>query len=321
LVTRQSYWYTQNQVTDNDNPAVTFSNHPDMRRYDVTDRRRQQVELMTSLTPRPRFGLSATLRFTDDDYDSGVRPTQPLLGTGLPEELALTPGDQLGLLEDTRWQFQLDGFWAPSDRLTWNAFASLEQADSSMRSIEYQENAKQNPSSVETLELGPWTRATSQWTADFDDRTLGFGVGSSYAVIPDRVTFRLDSWASLGRVDIDYRGFGVVNWDGTPFPDTHVFGFRSPPTIRHDHYVANASVEWNLRPGMDLVVGYLFDRYRIRDWQQESDTPWFESVGSEHLIRDSARSFRWGNRLVNMGSYLAPGYQGHVAQASLAVRF
>lgn len=44
-------------------------------------------------------------------------------------------------------------------------------------------------------------------------------------------------------------------------------------------------------------------------------------VGSEHLLRDTARTFRWGNRLVNKGSYLAPDYQGHVAQAHLASSF
>jgi hypothetical protein len=41
---RQSYWYAPADAgTDQDNPQFTFSNHPDMVRYDVADRRRHQT--------------------------------------------------------------------------------------------------------------------------------------------------------------------------------------------------------------------------------------------------------------------------------------
>ncbi len=321
FVTRQSYWYTPAQAgADNDNPAFTFTNHPDMRRFDVSDRERHQLDFTATVTGGETFVLSATAGYRSDDFDSAVRPSQPLSGSGLPEEAASTPGDQLGLLEDDRWQLGLDGFFAPGERLTWNLFANWERTESRQRSLEFNENNKQNPSAVATAELGPWTRAGSQWSADFDDRTTVFGFGGSYVVVPDRLTLRLDSWASLGRVEIDYGGFGVASFDGAPFPDNHQFAFRSPPAIRNDQISAETRAEIQLRPQLDLVVGYLYERYRIRDWQQEADTPWFESVGSEFLLRDTSRSHQWGNRLVNLGSYLAPDYQGHVAWLSLAYR-
>jgi MtrB/PioB family decaheme-associated outer membrane protein len=322
FVTRLSYWYAPADAgTDQDNPRFTFSNHPDMRRFDVIDRERQQFDLVATFTGSEAYALSATARYRTDDFDSGVRPTQPLLGTGLPEETAATPGDQLGLLEDDRWRVGLDAFFTPNPRLSWNVFAYREQADSLQRSLEFNENNKQNPSAVAASELGPWTRAASQWTADFDDQSTVFGLGASYDAVPERVTLRLESSASLGRIDIAYQGFGVTNFNGVPFPDNHQFAFRTPPTVRHDQYTADLSAEIRVRPGLDFTVGYLYDRYKIRDWQQEADTPWFESVGSEYLLRDTSRSHQWGNRLVNLGSLLAPGYQGHMGYVSLFYRF
>jgi hypothetical protein len=85
--------------------------------------------------------------------------------------------------------------------------------------------------------------------------------------------------------------------------------------------VADTRLEVHLRPDFDLAFGYLFDRYRIRDWQQDENTPWFESVDSENLLRDTSRSHQWGNRLVSLGSFLAPSYDGHVGYASLRYRF
>jgi MtrB/PioB family decaheme-associated outer membrane protein len=322
FVNQASYWYAPAEVgTDQDNPQFTFTNHPDMVRHDVSDRERHQLDLVATLTGGERYVLSANARYRTDDFDSDVRPTQPLLGTGLADETATTPGDQLGLLDDDRWQVGLDAFFTPGERLSWNAFVNWEQAESLQRSLEFNENNKQNPSAVGTAELGPWTRAGSQWTADFDDRVTVLGLGATYVVTPDRVTLRLDSSASRGEIDIDYDGFGATNFDGTPFPDNHQFAFRTPPTVRHDQYVADLSLELRVSPDLELTVGYLYDRYTIRDWQQEDDTPWVESVGSEFLLRDTSRSHQWGNRLVNLGSFLAPGYDASYGYVTLGYRF
>lgn len=321
-VTRLSYWYAPADAgTDNDNPRFTFSNHPDMRKYDVTDRRRDLAEATATFTPRPEFAVTASARYRGDDYDSDVVPTQPLLGTGLAEEAAFTPGDQLGLLKALRRQYTVDAFYSPGERWTWTAFVSMEQLDSRQRSLEYNENNKQNPSAVATAELGPWTRAESQWTAVSDDETRTLGLGADGAIVPDALRLRVNGTYSRGRVDITYAGFGVTNWDGTPFPDNHQFAFRTPPVIEHDLYQIDTAAEMRLFDKARLTLGYLFEKYVVRDWQQETDTPWYESVGSEYLLRDTSRSHQWGNRLPNLGSYLAPGYKAHVIYATLGYRY
>jgi hypothetical protein len=44
-------------------------------------------------------------------------------------------------------------------------------------------------------------------------------------------------------------------------------------------------------------------------------------VGSEFLLRDTSRSHQWGNRLLNLGSYLAPQYKAHMGYLTLTYTF
>jgi len=321
-VTRQSYWYAPADAgADNDNPQFTFSSHPDMRRYDVIDRKRDRVDVTASLTPGSGYSVSATFGFKRDDFDSGVTSIQPLADTNLPERTASTPGDQLGLLRSENRHVTGDVFYAPSDRVGLNAFLGLDRGEKLQRSLEYNENNKQNPSAIATAELGPWTRAGSQWTAEFDDRTRFGGVGATIDLVPGGALLSANYTLSISTIDIDYQGFGVTNWDGTPFPSNHQFAFSSPPTVRHESHVADVRLELPLVRNAWIVLGYTYDYYQVKDWQQGDRAPWVEPVVSELLLRDTSRSHQWGNRLFNMGRYLAPGYEAHLGYMSIRYRF
>jgi hypothetical protein len=272
------------------------------------------------LTPRDVVAVSAYIRYRKDDFDSDVTPSQPLLGTGLPEETATSPGDQLGWLRDTSLRYGTDVFVQPSQRLTVNAFLGYDRGTSFERSLEFNENNKQNPSAVATAELGPWTRASSQWTADFEDRTWSGGLGFTFQLVPERVTLLADYTLSLADVDIDYQGFGVTNFNGVPFPPNHQFAFSSPPTIEEDLQVVNLRFEIPVKM-VTLIVGYSYETYSLADWQQGADSPWVEPVGGDTLLRDTSRSNQWGNRLFNLGTYLAPSYDAHIGFVGFSYRF
>ena len=319
-VTHEGYWYSPSEATDQNNPAVTFDNHPDMRRHDVSDRKRDQFDLTLNLTPKDLVAVSAYFRYRKADYDSGVGPSQPLLGTGLPEQTATSPGDQLGLLEDERLRYGGDVFLQPNERLTLNASVGYDRGTGFERSLEFNENNKQNPSAVATAELGPWTRATSQWTADIEDRTWNGGLGLSFQLVPERATLFADYTMSLADVDIDYQGFGVTNFNGQPFPPNHQFAFSSPPTIEEDLQIVNLRFEIPVKT-VTLILGYSYETYSLNDWQQDSGLPWVESVGADTLLRDTSRSYQWGNRLFNLGTYLAPGYDAHIVFVGFSYRF
>ena len=319
-VTHEGYWYAPAEASDNNNPALTFDNHPDMRRFDVSDRLRRQVDVRVNLTPRDVVAVSGYVRYRTDDFASDVQPSQPLLGTGLPDAAALSPGDQLGRLEDARTQYGLDLFVQPAPRLTLNAFLNYDKGTGRDRSLEFNENNKANPSAVANAELGPWTRGTNQWTAEHDDRTWSAGMGTTIAVIPDRLALTADYTLSLADIDIAYSGYGVTNFDGIPFPPNHQFAFSSPSTIREDLHVATIRFEIPVRT-VTLLASYTYENYSLDDWQQESTAPWVEPVTAETLLRDTSRSFQWGNRLFNLGTLLAPGYAAHIGFVGFRYRF
>ncbi len=85
-----------------------------------------------------------------------------------------------------------------------------------------------------------------------------------WAITPERVTLRVDGNWTLGKTDIVYQGFGVTNQNGVPFADNNQFGFRTPPTIRHELIELNAEVDFRLWEGGDLIVGYGYERVRHR---------------------------------------------------------
>lgn len=333
-VTAQSYWYALADAgTDRDNPQFSFSNHPDMRKFDVSDRERDQFDLAATVMPKAGLDITGSYRYRKDDYASNVAPTQPLLASGLgvtaDDDAASTPGDQLGLLESKTQRYALDVSYAATERLTLNAFGSRETIESTQRGMEFNENNKLNPisfvPSLATNELGNWTRETSQWMAVTDDKTNTVGLGVGYEIIPGKLRLATDYTYSQGKVDIDYSGFGTlsaVNPDNT-LADTYQFAFRDPETVTHKQYNLNATLEYQFVKNLVFGLHYIYDRYKISDWMQEADTPWFESVGSEYLLRDTsdATSTQWGNRLINLGSYLGPSYEAHFGAVTLTYRF
>ncbi len=105
--------------------------------------------------------------------------------------------------------------------------------------------------------------------------------------------------------------------------ETYQFAFRNPETVTHRQYNLNATLEYQFLKNLVAGVHYIYDRYKISGWMQEANTPWYESVGGEYLLRDTsdATSNQWGNRLINLGSYLGPSYEAHFGAVTLTYRF
>lgn len=318
-----TYWYPLTEANDNNNPQFTFEDHPDMRKFDMADRTRDQLKLTLGYTASDKLSISLDYSLRQDDYDSDVTAIQPLANSQAAnaDRTATTPGDQLGLLESKRTQYGIDMLYSPSDRLAVNISAGYDQGTAFQRGLEFNENNKANPGAINTATLGPWTRRGSQWTSDFDDRTTYAGLGLAYDVVPNKVSVSANYTLSLGEMDIVYGGFGVTNWDGTPFPVTHEFAFQTPAPVENNSHLADVSIDFPLMRGIGARLGWQYESYQLRDWSQSNATLQTEPVGTELFTRDTSRSFQWGNRLFNMGSYLAPGFTGHGLYFSLNYSF
>jgi MtrB/PioB family decaheme-associated outer membrane protein len=324
-VTSQSYWYSFAQgSTEVDNPQFLFANHPDLRKFDVSDRERHQFDISATVTPVQSLDLTAAYHYRKDDFDSDVSPVAPLANVDpaiLPNPAdanALTPGLQLGLLEEERQNYSLDAYYAPSERWNFSFFANREVIESKIRGMVFNENQRREPSNAgiqDIRQLGPWTDADRLYTNKMEDRTNTFGAGYGFEIIPGKIKLSTDYTYSRGKVDWDYSGYG------TQFEDTFQFAFSSPDTVRHNQYVLNASLEYQMVKNLTFGLHYLFDRFSIKDWMQEPNGPWVEEVGSEFFLRDTSQDNRWGNRLVNMGSTLGPSYEAHVGYLTMTYKF
>jgi MtrB/PioB family decaheme-associated outer membrane protein len=321
FVNRQSYWYAPSQANDNDNPQFTFTNHPDMVRYDVADRKRHQGEFNVTFTPGDTISISTGIRYRTDDLDSDVVPIRPLATTGIGEVNALTPGGQLGTLEDAQLRYSVDAFYMAAERLSFNAFLSFDKGTSFQRGLEFDENHKSDPSAVANAVLGPWTRASSRWTADLDDRNLTVGFGTTVGIVPKRVILDASYSISLGKFQLAYGGYGVTSFNGAPFAPNYQFAFSSPPDVNQDLHAVDVGLQFPLVQRLSLALGYRYERFRLQDWQQTAGQLWVEPVGSEFLLRDTSRSHQWGNRLFNLGTLLAPSYDAHIGSIAFTYSF
>jgi hypothetical protein len=316
------------------------------------------------VTAMPDLDLSATYSYRKDDFDSNVRPVQPLanvpeLGDNLINEddrYAFTPGLQLGLLEEKRQNYGANAYYAPVERWHVSAFANREELDSHIRGSVFNENQRRSPSSAgrspapdlepeDPRSLGPWAGFTGNEEGEItgvfeptlgpynrlfetrmEDRTNTFGLGGGFEVIPGRIKLSTDYSLSRGKVSWDYSGYG------TEFPagpraavpwETQDFGFRSPETVKNNHYTLNASLEYQLVQNLIFGLHYVFDRFSMDDWMEEATGAWVEqgTIAGEFYLRDSSRDNRWGNRLVTMATPLAGSYEAHLGYLTMTYRF
>lgn len=322
-----TYWYDAAEANNNIDSGFTFENHPDTRRFDVTDRERNQFDFQVTLAPADTVDVSASYRYRNDDYDSNVQSSQPLAeyaGSRAAETGATTPGDQVGLLKDERHYYAVDVAYNPSQRLRFGAFVSREEANTLQRGFEFNENNKANPSAIAAAVFGPWTEERMQWTADVKDTTYTIGVDAGVVLIPKKLNFSTNYAYSMGKVEIGYGGYGTQTDPAEPtfFADNAQFGFRTPPAVRNNRHTFNATLEYEVLANLTTTLNYMYEYYKLQDWQQEANTPWAESVaGNEYFLRDTSASSQWGNRLPNMGSYLAPSYAAHVISIGATYKF
>ncbi|PKL85176.1 MAG: hypothetical protein CVV22_09100 [Ignavibacteriae bacterium HGW-Ignavibacteriae-1] len=330
MVTSQSYWYSfergANQV---DNPQFLFANHPDLRKYDVSDRKRNKMNVSANLNLLDDLDLSASFTNKSDDFDSQVTPVAPFANTLVPlpnpeDKNAMTPGKQLGLLKDNRQNISINLQYVASEWLTLSMYADQENAKYDIRGMVYNENLRNQPSSQSSsqpTQLGPWNDPNRLYMSNTEEITNSIGLGVMIEVIPGKLRFSTDANVSMATVDMIYSGYGSdPSYLGRDW-ETFDFGFNSPGKAEFNQYVVNASVEYKVFNNLTCGLHFMFNQYEITDWIQEPSGAWVEFVESENFLRDTSRDNRWGNRLVSLGSYLAPGYTANAVFLNITYMF
>lgn len=313
-VTDASYWYTADEYTaEKDNPLVNYSNTPDLRKYDVSDRERNQWDFNAVLRPVNTVDINLSYMQRRDNFDSDVTSTTVVGYDGSTGEETIygTVGEQLGLLKSDTNRYVIGTNYSPNDRLSFTADYGWELYKTSQKGIGASEDDKDDGDG--------WTDSARIWSAKIKDNTDTVGVGFSFVIIPKKLNFATNYTYSYGTVDIDYSGYGSevpLSGDSDSY-----YAFTDPGKGRQRQHTVNATLEYRVSKGVVIGLGYLYDKYDINDWMQEAIGGWVEEAGSEYYLRDTTDSTQWGNRLVTMGSLLASDYENHVGMVTLAYKW
>lgn len=329
-VTGQSYWYDfEHSKADADNPQFLFANHPDLRKYDVSDRKRNEFKMSATYIAFDKLDMSVSYRLNNADYDSNVQPVAPLANTTVPlpkpsDASILTPGQQLGLLDDKRQNVTANIQFMPNDKWTLSLFADRELANYDQRGIYFNEGSRNQPTAAAIQpanQLGPWSDPNRIYNTTTDEVNTTFGMNLNHEFIPGKLRMETDLSISLASVKMDYSGYGSdAAFIGQAW-ETFQFGFNDPEERKYNQYIFNISLEYNILKNLIVGLQYSYDQYSIQDWSEEAKGPWVEQVGSEYFLRDTSRDNRQGNRLITLGNNLAPGYKAHMGFLTMAYRF
>jgi len=310
---------------DLNNPLSGFGDHPGLRRFDVTDRERDEVDLSFAFTPNEHFDARFSYRGRRNDYDSEMVSVINVWNPAL-QAFVDAPVDptQLGLLRDKSEQLSLDLNYTVREGLSLNAFASREAIELEQRGRYMNEDNRLNNIGAGTSD---WMDTTGAylWDANIKDHTNTLGLGVNYAPVDGKFDVSVGFSHSKGTVDIDYvAGAKIIENDTTSV--NNYAEWTSPPGASFKTDSLTVSWSRELTPRLTLGLRYLYEVYRITDWQQEGTAghqnafnPWF--VGDNDPETAGTSQDRAGSRLVRLGDLLAPDYDAHVGLVTLEYRW
>jgi putative beta-barrel porin MtrB/PioB len=226
------YLATQSELAHGE---TTFGMLPYLRKFDEADRRTNQAQATVTVTPNDRLTLSGSAQYGKDDY------------------LVSAAGLQLA----RRDEYGIDVSYLLADRLTVYAAYTFEKFRYDMAGRQWLPGGIGDPYVSET-----GLASNSNWSAEPLDRYHTVGFGGEAQLIPKALRLNVSYSFSRSRGRI-----GLASPLGTPADDLNPFvptPFNDVDSI--DFHNLDADLEWTLGKHTSLAAGYVFEKYRIDDY-------------------------------------------------------
>lgn len=329
-ITKQSFAFDAfARQSEADNPLLGFSNHPALRKFDVADRDQDRFDLSLGFVAADSVNINLRYNYGKNDYDSDISSdfTTWDAATLSFVDTFIDPA-QLGLLEDETKLYAVEVNYAAGDRLSLSGYFSREEYDIDQRGRFLDENNRLN-ANAGTIAAGTkdWqdTSGANVWDADISDNTNTVGAGVDYAASDDRFTLAAGFSHSRGKVSINYvAGANIAEDDTTSF--RNFSEWSSPPDARFKTNTLTFDIGYQLNESWSLGFRYLFEIYRVSDWQQQA-TGAHQNLLNENFVADQdpetagTSQDRAGSRLVLLDDLLAPSYDAHVGLITARYRW
>jgi MtrB/PioB family decaheme-associated outer membrane protein len=242
-------------------PSPQFQNQPQLRKYNMANRRRHDIHTWMTITPTDRLSIGAHLKYIDDDYYKSTY--------GVTEYRLLSTG--------------LDLSYQVTDALNFHSFYNhdktrREMDATSSRSFDQDAN----------------------WSSKDKDTTNTVGVGFDFDVLPERLALGVEYLfaKSKGRVDTMEV---EVEVEVDPLTDRRFEVPISPPFPDNETTLHNVSIQGNLEitRSLSLRVGYLFEDFDSSDWAINSMCPSCLTENN-NVVASGARPPHYSAHLVSM---------------------
>jgi len=275
-ILRGSYEHAHRRPQDYDSSQFIDDNRPEdstgLRRFDVSDRLRNQGKIMWQLSPGSvSIGLHASL--THDNFQPGIgdltggATTFTLTSPNPPPATysAVQQSQMYGLLEDRDASAGIDVGWDASDQLAFDAYYDYEQTKALQRSNQNDANsvpAGASPPAVQD--------AQTDWTFQELDKYHMAGISANIGARKDRITWKLGYDVVMSRGATNFLSVGSLANSGA-VNGVRTFGSAiSPPDTKYMKQDITMKTNVRMTDRATLVLGYTYEKYDVSDWQQQN---------------------------------------------------
>lgn len=237
----------------------TFAELPGLRRYDVSDRTRNQGKLLLQMTPGP-VSLAVTGGLAHDNYQPGKGD----LTGGVTDNQSL----MYGFLENRNTLGGVDVGWDLSTHVGVSAYYQFEQNRGLQRS---------NMNGATVTQDAP-----NDWSVRTLERYHTAGLVTDLTAIPDLVDVRFGYEITASAGAMNYVNLGSALSKVSP---------EETKTSRQDIYLRT---DVKATSHVSLVFGYLFQKYDVRDFASQK-VPFVGGAGTSQtniFLSDNSKDYK-----------------------------
>jgi len=263
---RVSYTRTETDIDDY-NTEVYLKSGQDLeqlqglKKYTQADVSRDRLGLLANVYPIDPLVLSASFTYGKDDFSDS----------------------SYGLTDDKHYVISLDGDYTLFERLSINAFYVYENY----------KNKQQARGDFD--EDGDGTSTVTDWRAEGKDEVNTIGGGITYAVIRDKLDFKLTySYSDIdGKIDFDIPNGSVPSFDKVDDTKFHSM---------------DANLKYNVWGGFFVTLGYTWEKFDYDDYNKE---------GFTNVPTDAAGNFQGAI----LSDTLWEDYSAHIIYSKVSFKF
>lgn len=215
----------------------------DLRKYDLSDRRQNQLKAQANFMLRDDLDLLASVNWIDNNYNV-----------------------HYGLQNARTLSANLEGNYQPSPRLNAYAFYSFQKQQSQLSNI------NDVGFSADPNAGGSRFPLAAAWKESVDDTNHLIGLGFRYQLDPFDIDMRYShNWA---HTDV---GYDAASNQAFANVDANQAVSNNFPAITFSRHILETNLRWNLRKDMSVRFYHRYEHSGVQDWHYDGLSPLIDS--------------------------------------------